>query len=465
MKLSLKAAALVFAAFLLLISVLSAGFYFLSYNFYQEQLLTDIDRRMDAHREVVEEDFHPEVFNHVRVMEERAEEVNYILFDGEGNAVEETAGISDEEREIYNGWLASQLPLADSSMEFVDTSHHTIAHVFAAHPVIIDGTVEAYLFVDQATTRFEATRASLLWLTIGTSGISLLLAGMLAWFFSRFMTRSLVKLTKATEQVARENFDAAVYTPRQDEIGELSRSVHIMTNQLKFYRDSRRKFLSDVSHDLRTPLTYVKAYAALLKDQPAMPPDQLSKQAGVIHGEALRMERLVEDLFQLTKMDEGHWELELEEEDLTDLLTDARPNFEMMAQQENRQLHMKLAGVPSIVHVDSERMIQALTNIVRNALHHTPEGKTVSIYLSREQGEAVISVEDEGPGIPEDELPLIWERFYRADKSRTSSAGGSGLGLPITKQIVEAHHGKVAAVNKESGAVFIIRLPLVRKNS
>lgn len=465
MKLSLKAAALVFAAFLLLISLLSAGFYFLSYNFYQDQLLTDIDRRMDAHREVVEEDFHPEVFNHVRVMEERAEEVNYVLFDAEGTAVEGTAGISGEDQEKYIEWLEPQLPLTAASMEFVETSHHTIAHVYAAHPVVIDGDIEAYLFVDEATTQFEATRASLLWLTIGTSGISLLLAGLLAWFFSHFMTRPLVKLTKATEQVAQENFEAAVYSPRKDEIGDLSRSVHIMTNQLKYYRDSRRKFLSDISHDLRTPLTYVKAYAALLKDQPHIPPEQLTKQAGVIHAEALRMERLVEDLFQLTKMDEGHWELELQRQTMEELLEEARPNFEMMAQQEHRQLTMNLTDTSSVVHVDKERMAQALTNIVRNALHHTPEGTEVSISMKQEQHEAVISISDEGHGIPEEEIPLIWERFYRADKSRTSSAGGSGLGLPITKQIVEAHHGRVEAHNKANGAVFTIRLPLIKKGS
>lgn len=460
MKLSLKAAALIFGVCLLLISLLSAGFYMISYQFYQEQLLSDIERRTAAHREVIEEDYHPQVLDHVRVMEERAQEVNYLLLDTDGEVLDATSGIRDEELTGYMDWIDEQLPLSEGNMAFVDSSHHTIAHVYAVQPIILNGTPEAYIFIDEATSRFEAARVTLLWLTAGIAGLSLLFAGLLACFFSRFMTRPLVDLTRATEEVAKENFEAEVYSDRKDEIGELSRSVHSMTSQLKLYRDSRRRFLSNISHDLRTPLTYVKAYAAMLKEQPHLSPEQLVKQAAVIHGEAVRMERLVEDLFQLTKMDEGHWELHRQEEILEEILTETAGTYELMALQEKCQFKLNLPETVSRVLVDRERFVQALTNIVRNALHHSPEKSMITISLIQKEKQVEVSVEDEGAGIPEKDLELIWERFYRSDTSRTTSAGGSGLGLSITKQIIEAHQGRVKAENKEKGATFIISLPL-----
>jgi signal transduction histidine kinase len=458
-RLPVQAAVLVFGMFLILIALISVSFYYSSQAFYENQLFTDIERRLEAHREVLEDSYDSGVLEHVRVMEEGVEESEYILVGADGRVQDSTQNVSTADTERYLSWIAERMNTEDSVLEFVESSHHAIPHVFAMEPVMEEGEARAYLFVEEATSRFESTRENLFLLTAGTAFLSMLLAGLLAVLATFFMTRPIIKLRNATEKVAEGDFDTDVYSTRQDEIGELSRSVQAMANRLKEYQISRQMLLSNVSHDLRTPLTYVKAYAALLKERPDLPPDQLVKQAGVIHGEALRMERLVEDLFQLTKMDEGHLELYTSPENISQALRDLIPAYEMMAEQEECIFIPVIPSSQTEISLDKERLEQALTNIIRNALRHTPTGGRVTLELKEDEKDVIISVADQGRGVPEGEEKRIWERFYRPDRSRTTKAGGSGLGLPIAKQIVEAHGGRVETGRGKEGAEFFFIFP------
>jgi signal transduction histidine kinase len=462
MRLSIKSGLLVLGGFILLILTMSLAFYYISESFYREQLLDDIEKRLEAHRIVLEDNFHEEAVEHVRIMEERQDEVNYLLLEPDGTVINQTSEIPAAAREAYVSWLSDELPVEEGFTSFAEESHHSIPHVYAVEPIMVNGEPAAYLFVDEATSRFEATQNNLVLLTIGMAAVSILLAGLLAVFVSYFMTRPLTRLTQAAEKVADGNFEMDVNSSRKDEVGELSRGLQTMTEKLKDYQQSRRMLLSNVSHDLRTPLTYVKAYAALLKDNPRTPPDELIKQAGVIYRESLRMERLVEDLFQLTKMDEGKLQLELHEEKISALLKALVPSYEMMAREENCRLESVVPNSEATLMLDGERFGQALTNIVRNAFRHTPDGTSVILKMKETEEEIQVLVADEGPGIPEKDISLIWERFYRSDASRTSKTGGSGLGLPIARQIIEAHGGKVQARNRSRGAEFVFIFPKVQ---
>ncbi len=462
MRLPVKSGLFVLGGFILLIVTMSLAFYYVSESFYREQLLNDIEKRLEAHRIVLEDSFHEEAIEHIRIMEERQDEVNYLLLSADGTVIDETSGIPEEVRTVYESWLTDRLPAEEGTAVFTEASHHIIPHVYAVEPIMQNGEPAAYLFVDEATSRFEATQNNLVLLTVGMAALSLLLAGMLAVFVSYFMTRPLTKLTHAAEKVADGNFEMDVYSERKDEIGELSREVQTMADKLKAYQQSRRMLLSNVSHDLRTPLTYVKAYAALLKDNPGTSPGEIIKQAGVIHREAVRMERLVEDLFQLTKMDEGRLQLELHEEKISALLKGLVSSYEMMAQEEGYRFEAFVPDSKTRLLLDESRLEQALTNIVRNAFRHTPDGSSVTLRMTETGDEVRISVADEGPGIPEKDISLIWERFYRSDASRTSKTGGSGLGLPIARQIIEAHGGKVQARNRNRGAEFVFIFPKVQ---
>jgi signal transduction histidine kinase len=248
----------------------------------------------------------------------------------------------------------------------------------------------------------------------------------------------------------------------RDEVGQLSRDITKMAGQLKHYRDTRQQFLSHVSHDLRTPLTYIKGYSALMKDAEQLPEDEVRRHVDVIYHEAKRMEHLVQDLFQLTQLEEGKMELDLEAVNLIKWLeTMVHQRQEIFKQ---RCLTCRVVRDDPHVHVyakiDRLRMEQVLDNLLENSIRYTEEGGKITIVVQRTETDAIVRITDTGIGIPQEDLPYIWERFYRVDKSRSSAHGGTGLGLAIVKLLVEQHGGEIGVESEPGkGTQFELKLP------
>nr|WP_207952132.1 ATP-binding protein [Paenibacillus turpanensis] len=237
----------------------------------------------------------------------------------------------------------------------------------------------------------------------------------------------------------------------------------------------RKDFLANVSHELRTPLSMVQGYSEALIDEIAASPDERRELAQIIHDESLRMGRLVQDLLDLAKLEAGRMEFQFREADVSALLARVYRKFSALSKERGITLHLEIEeGVEFIGHVDDDRLEQVLTNLLDNAIRHTPAGN--SIYLRAKplelvdythptavSGRAVfIEVQDEGQGISSEDLPYVFERFYKADKARTRGAAtGTGLGLAIVKSIVESHRGTIkvsSAVGQ--GTTFSITIPL-----
>ncbi len=227
----------------------------------------------------------------------------------------------------------------------------------------------------------------------------------------------------------------------------------------------RRDFVANVSHEIRTPLSMLQGYSEALLDDIAASPEERKELAQVIYDESLRMGRLVKDLLDLARMEAGHMEMKLESTDLTVLLRRVHRKFELRAKEEEIQLHAELPPEPLIIaQGDEDRLEQVLTNLLDNALRHT--SKQAHITLSARQltlehkAFVEIKVIDGGEGIPSEDLPFIFERFYKADKARTRGAGGTGLGLAIVKNIIESHQGRIQAESVVGvGTTFTILLP------
>lgn len=177
-----------------------------------------------------------------------------------------------------------------------------------------------------------------------------------------------------------------------------------------------------------------------------------------IYSEAIRMERLVNDLFQLMKLDEGKFKIEMRETDIVALLSHLLQKVKLRAKEKNIDIRFSSNTNPIVAMVDSERMEQAILNLVTNAIHYTEPGGCIEISVEKQPHQLILQVKDNGQGIPEQDLPYIWERFYRVDKARSSVSGGSGLGLTITKQLIELQGG-VIMVNSifGKGTCFIIK--------
>ncbi|MDF2725287.1 MAG: histidine kinase [Paenibacillus sp.] len=228
----------------------------------------------------------------------------------------------------------------------------------------------------------------------------------------------------------------------------------------------RKDFVANVSHELRTPLSMLQGYSEALLDDIAATPEDRQELAQVIHDESLRMGRLVNDLLDLARMEAGHMTLNFSEVDLEPLLARVHRKFSALCKERGIALHLEFPteGV-TLKRGDEDRLEQVLTNLLDNAVRHTPAEASIDIVvkpiIEMNEDAVQIDIADRGRGIPREDLPYIFERFYKADKARTrGSSGGTGLGLAIVKNIVEAHNGSIQATSEQGvGTTFTIKIP------
>lgn len=229
----------------------------------------------------------------------------------------------------------------------------------------------------------------------------------------------------------------------------------------------RQAFVANVSHELRTPLSMMQGYSEALLDDIASTPEERRELAQVIYDESLRMGRLVSDLLDLAGIEAGQMQLHFGVVDVFDLLQRMIRKFSVLSKEKEIDLKLEIISNPKNIileKADEDRLEQVLTNLLDNAIRHTPSGKRIFLRAERvigENGDAIVlEIEDEGIGIPEEDTPYIFDRFYKADKSR-KRAGGTGLGLAIAKNIVEAHQGQIAVRSRIGhGTTFTVTIPV-----
>ncbi len=223
----------------------------------------------------------------------------------------------------------------------------------------------------------------------------------------------------------------------------------------------RRQFISDASHEIRTPLTSIGGFAAAIADGTAATPEERTRSATLIVREVERLTRLVNDLLSLSKIESGAVKLNMELLDVSDSVRAAVESFAGQAQEYGARIDLDLPGDLPRVRADPDRVYQVVVNLLSNALRFNRAGGRIAISARPDNGFVRVAVRDSGPGIPADQLPRIWERFHRADSSRSRRDGGTGLGLAIVRSIVEAHGGKVSAESElGTGATFSFTLPV-----
>ncbi len=284
--------------------------------------------------------------------------------------------------------------------------------------------------------------------------VALAIALLLGVFLAAELCAPLEHLIHATERIAQGDLAHRVAVRTRDELGKLAQAFNRMAEALQRSEAARRQFLADVAHELRTPLSVIRGnLEALLDGAFPLTPESLAP----VYEETLHLGELVEDLRTLTLAETGHLPLEREDVELGELVAEVAEAVRPVAAEENVQI--KVEREPGLwVSADPRRIRQVLGNLLSNALRFSPPGSTVTISALRQGQEIWVSVQDQGPGIPPEDLPHIFERFYKADKSR--SEGGSGLGLAIAKEIVQAHGGRIWAENR-GGARFTFALPAI----
>ena len=330
-------------------------------------------------------------------------------------------------------------------------------------PIEVEGEIVGRLLaggaasdlISPAGERFlgQVNRALLLG---GASAI--VVAVLLATLLAGQLTGALRKLTEATRSLAAGGLGHQVKIRSRDEVGQLAQAFNQMSAELAAAESQRRQMSADIAHELRTPLSLILGQSEAMLDE-VVPADKENMR--VLHQEARRLNRIVEDLRTLSMADAGELSMELRQVAANDLVSRLVKARQAIAKTQKVNLNATLAESEPELVADPDRLEQALGNLLDNALRHTPERGMVRLSVHQAKNRVLFLVEDEGPGIDEADLPHIFERFYRADKARSRQHGGSGLGLAIARSIAQAHGGDLIAANRpEGGARFSLWLPV-----
>ena len=295
------------------------------------------------------------------------------------------------------------------------------------------------------------------------AGIALFLSILLSWLISRWIAAPLDRMADVSRAVAAGDYDQRLKPGGPQEVRGLAITFNEMVTRVQEGQKAQRDFVANVSHELKTPLTSIQGFAQAILDGTAQDKDSQQHAAQVVYDEAQRLHRLVEDLLELARMDAGQIDFHQDRVDIMALLIAVVERLSVKAVEAGVNVINTVGQLPVLIG-DGDRLAQVFMNLIDNAIKHTPEDGQVSLWGEYADGWISIHVEDSGPGIPEDELSRIFERFYQLDKARPGGVDrGVGLGLAITREIVRSHQGRMVAQSELGrGSRFTVQLPVVR---
>lgn len=297
--------------------------------------------------------------------------------------------------------------------------------------------------------------------------IAILLASGGGYFLARKSLAPVVAMSSQAGRIGAENLHERLAVQNErDELGHLARSFNSLLDRLGESFERQRRFMADASHELRTPVAILRGEAEVALQQ-ARPIEEYRESLSVLHHEAERLTRIVEDLFTLTRADAGQYPLQLRDFYLDEMIAECVHSARTLALP--KKITLAFDGAPeSPVHADESLIRRMLLNLLDNAIKYTPEGGRVTVACHRNGEEYVVRITDTGPGIPAEMRSRIFERFFRADKARSraeNDGGGAGLGLAISRWIAEAHHGRLELTQSDShGSTFTAYLPANPEN-
>lgn len=331
---------------------------------------------------------------------------------------------------------------------------------FVVQPIFddnkFDGGVMIFSSIDELHEKMHTVKDWLTRVIVAT----LLIAIGYAFFIVWFLSRPLIKMEKATREIAKGNLNTLVDVKSRDELGSLGSAINDLSVELNNYRKNRSEFLANISHELRTPTSYLSGYAKLIKEEKYGTPNELIRYATIIDGEASRLAQLIQELFELSKMEEGEYTLSIQEIDIEDFIHTLHEKVNLKVLSKELSFEVGLDVNTNAFFTDGMKLEQILLNLLENAINYTSQG-TVGLYVCMKELEIEFTVTDTGAGIPASDQSFIYDRFYRVDKSRSRATGGTGLGLAISVELVKQLSGTIHLQSIENeGSKFVVTLPL-----
>lgn len=326
----------------------------------------------------------------------------------------------------------------------------TLSGVYKENYMIIgcaverDGRVTGAVFATASLAALNSYRVEILRMFLWAAIAAFAIAFFAAWGFSFRMVQPLRKMAAAARSFGEGDFSVRVDESSQDEIGELAVAFNAMATSLADSECANRSFIANVSHELKTPMTTISGFIDGILDG-TIPPDQEKKYLRIVSSETKRLSRLVRTMLDLSRIDNGELHLRMRRFDLTNTMLNALLSFEQRIEEKNLQI-LGLENAESLyVDGDPDMIHQVLYNLIENAVKFTPDGGYIALKMEKQPGKTYMAIRNSGPGIAPDEVEMVFDRFYKTDRSRNKDKTGMGLGLYIVRTIIRQHGGEITA--------------------
>lgn len=317
-----------------------------------------------------------------------------------------------------------------------------------------NGYVFLFTSLEDIGTTTSLIKSQLIYLTL----LTILLSIVIAMFLSRRIAKPISDMTKKATKLADGNYNLVFKSTGINELDELANSLNYLEQEVSKTDTYRRDLMANVSHDLKTPLTMIKAYAEMIKDITIDDKEKTIKNLDVIIEETERLNILVNDILELSKLQNNQDNLDIEEFDIVLLIKDILRRYEIIKETENYNLILE-SPESIIVKADKKRISQVIYNLINNAVNYTGDDLKVIVRLTEESKDCLVEIIDTGKGIDEEDLQNIWNRYYKQEKNHKRNVIGTGLGLSIVKNILEQHHFDYGVKSiKNHGTTFYFKI-------
>lgn len=331
-------------------------------------------------------------------------------------------------------------------------------------PITVNYKVRGYVLIHKPTSSLVNYANGLIMISYETLALLFVAAFIVLILFTYIVYIPIRKISKAADHYAQGDFETKIDIHSSDEIGYLAASLNYMANELNTLEDDQKKFISNVSHDFRSPLTSIKGYVEAMLDG-TIPVEMQDKYLNIILFETERLNKLTKSLLELNKFGSHGTMLDITNFDINYTIRMTAQTFEGICKEKHISFDLILTGEKLYVSADMSKIQQVLYNLIDNALKFSHPDSTITIETTEKNEKIFVSVKDTGIGIPKDSIKKIWERFYKTDLSRGKDKKGTGLGLSIVKEIIQAHGENINCISTEGvGTEFIFTLPLAREN-
>lgn len=385
------------------------------------------------------------------------------IIDAKGNILINSRGGSDETHPeaIPDFDITSFGTSYYQTGDFFHTLPGEYLSVYA--PININYKVQGYVLIHRQITQINRYSDGFINIAYVSLIFIFLCSLLLLLLFTCTIYRPIQHLCRVAKKYSSGNFEDKITVRSNNELGYLAASINYMASELQTLEDDQRKFIANVSHDFRSPLTSIKGYIEAIMDG-TIPPEMQDRYLGIILTETERLNKLTQSMLELNKYgSHGKTILDISSFDLNTIIKNTALSFEGTCMQKRISFELILTEQTLFVTADMSKIQQVLYNLIDNAIKFSPDGSAITIETTERNDKVFVSVKDSGIGIPKDSIHKVWERFYKTDLSRGKDKKGTGLGLAIVKDIISAHNENINVISTEGvGTEFIFTLPLAK---